>query len=152
MGENTKTDIITFKKGEKMKIIVCIDDKKGLSFANKRQSMDRKLREDILLMCHSHTLWMDHYSYKQFAYMPASQITVLSDYNVMIPKQDFLFIERSAVTPFIDRCDMLITYNWNRHYPADLYLDIDLSKWHLENKTEFEGSSHPKITKEVYVK
>lgn len=135
-----------------MKIIVCVDERGGLAFAKKRQSADQKLRENIFKTCGPHQLWMDHYSYKQFSSMDDRQIALLQNYETAIPKQDFLFIERSPLAALVVKCDLLIVYNWNRHYPADLYLDIDLSQWHTIEKEEFEGSSHPKITKEVFIK
>ena len=39
----------------------------------------------------------------------------------------------------------------NKIYPADLYFDLDLSAWHLEETEEFEGSTHH-ITKKRYTK
>ena len=46
----------------------------------------------------------------------------------------------------------LIIYNWNRRYPFDRQLDISPAKmgFKLVSVTEFEGSSHEKITKEIY--
>ena len=46
----------------------------------------------------------------------------------------------------------IILYRWNRVYPADLYFDIDLKNWHIKESNDFAGSSHDKITEEVYVK
>ena len=46
----------------------------------------------------------------------------------------------------------IILYRWNRVYPADLYFDIDLKNWHLKESNDFAGSSHDKITEEIYVK
>ncbi len=46
----------------------------------------------------------------------------------------------------------LVLYRWNRRYPADVYLDIrpEPPGWRLVSREEFSGSSHPRITKEVY--
>ena len=46
----------------------------------------------------------------------------------------------------------LIVFKWNRVYPKDFEFEIDLSKWKLEESSEFKGSSHDKITMEVYVR
>ncbi len=41
---------------------------------------------------------------------------------------------------------------WNRTYPSDLYFDINVQneQWELIESEEFQGSSHEKITKEIY--
>ena len=44
-------------------------------------------------------------------------------------------------------------YKWNRDYPADFYFDIDYANdYKLETTLDFVGTSHEKITKEVYVR
>jgi hypothetical protein len=56
------------------------------------------------------------------------------------------------IAPHAARVDAVTVYRWNRHYPSDRKLDLDLSAYKLYTNTEFAGSSHEKITKEVYVK
>ena len=51
-----------------------------------------------------------------------------------------------------DKITEIIVYRWNRDYPADLFLDIDLKDWELAETAEFAGNSHEKITREVYRK
>ena len=50
--------------------------------------------------------------------------------------------------------EKIILYRWNRKYPADFRFDINLedSEWKLAETREFTGSSHEKITEEVYVR
>jgi hypothetical protein len=47
-----------------------------------------------------------------------------------------------------------VVYRWNRRYPGDVFFDLDVSAapWRCVETEEFVGSSHEKITKEVYVK
>ena len=51
-----------------------------------------------------------------------------------------------------EHISQLIVYKWNRKYPADFRLDLDLSQWNLKEQIEFVGNSHEKITREIYVK
>ena len=44
----------------------------------------------------------------------------------------------------------IVLYKWNRDYPADVIFEVDLSKWRLEERKDFSGYSHEKITKEIY--
>ena len=45
----------------------------------------------------------------------------------------------------------IILFQWNRIYPKDVYLNIDLSLYHFVSQEDFQGSSH-EITKKVYRK
>ena len=58
---------------------------------------------------------------------------------------------KDMVKEYEDRIEELILFRWNKIYPADLYFDLDLSAWHLEETEEFEGSTHH-ITKKRYTK
>ena len=49
-----------------MTLILCVDDRGGLSFNGRRQSQDRRVREDLLTMAAGGALWMDDYSRRQF--------------------------------------------------------------------------------------
>ena len=59
-----------------MKIIVCVDDKLGMTFNHRRQSMDSALRQKLIALCGMNTLWMNEYSAKQFKDETASNIQV----------------------------------------------------------------------------
>ena len=49
-----------------MKIAVCVDDRNGMLFAGRRQSMDSRLREEFLNMTEPARIWMDTYTAGQF--------------------------------------------------------------------------------------
>jgi len=75
------------------------------------------------------------------------------DLHALLPGEtDFCFCEREAIAPHTHKVSAVTVYRWNRHYPSDRKLDLDLSAYTLRETTEFAGSSHDMITKEVYVK
>ena len=49
-----------------MKLIVCLDDNKGMMFNNRRQSRDKFLIENVLEMCKGEKLYVNEYSSKLF--------------------------------------------------------------------------------------
>ena len=112
-----------------MTLILCVDDRGGLSFNGRRQSQDRRVREDLLTMAAGGALWMDDYSRRQF-----------TEPELQDPEAA------------LERADRLVLYRWGRHYPADRRLDLPPAGWRLEGQTEFPGRSHDMITKEIYVK
>ena len=129
-----------------MKLIICIDDNNGMMFNKRRQSKDSAVRADIAAEVGADTLWMNPYSAKQFE--DTSELKIQVDEN-FLKKGDWCFAESAVggVSP-----EQIIVYKWNRVYPADVHFDLDLSGYKLERTAEFAGSSHEKITKEVYVK
>lgn len=144
--------LIADKKGEKMKIIVCVDNKGGMAFFKKRQSQDRILREDILNNLHGSKLWMSPYSLKQFKEENEENLLADEQFLDAAGEDDYCFVENQNLQPYKDKITEITVYRWNRDYPADLFLDIDLKDWELSDSAEFAGNSHEKITKERYRK
>lgn len=137
-----------------MKIIVCVDDNNGMMFNNRRQSKDRVLIRDVVDNLDGGNLLMTPYSENLFADSGVDAF-FLSEYVLdEADPEDYCFIENKALLPYSDKIDELIIYRWNRKYPADMYLDIDPTalSMKLVSTTEFVGSSHEKITKELYKK
>ena len=65
-----------------------------------------------------------------------------------------LFLEEVPSEEVLAQTQKLVIYRWNRHYPADVRWEADPAEWGfaLAETTEFPGSSHETITKEVYRK
>ena len=134
-----------------MILITCVDDKMGMLFNKRRQSMDSLLRERVLKMCAGKKLWMNEYSRKQFD-AAAEGISVDDDFMAKAGEDDYCFVENISPKAFEGQLKQIVLYKWNRVYPADLYFDIDLTDWRLAQSSDFAGSSHDKITEEIYVK
>ncbi|MGL6198588.1 MAG: ribonuclease Z [Lachnospiraceae bacterium] len=133
-----------------MKMIVCIDDNGGMMFNHRRQSQDGVLRKRILSETQKSKLWMNPYSYKQFKDEDTDNIIVDEGFMLKADKDDYCFIENISVASYEDQIKSIIIYKWNRRYPSDLKFDISLKDWKLMSTEDFKGSSHEKITKEVY--
>ncbi|MBO5060165.1 MAG: ribonuclease Z [Clostridia bacterium] len=132
-----------------MHIIVCLDDNNGMAFNNRRQSMDRVVREKILSLCKGDRLYMSGYSFAQFTEV-AENIIVDENFLSAAGKDDFCFVETCTFSP--DTAERLYVFKWNRVYPSDLKLSFDIEKsgFALLESTDFEGFSHEKITLEIY--
>ena len=63
---------------------------------------------------------------------------------------ELCFAETADPAPWAARVEEIVLYRWNRRYPADLRFTLPLEGWTLVRSEEFAGSSHEKITKEVY--
>ena len=139
-----------------MRIIVAVDDGGGLMFNRRRQSQDRVLRERILRLSDGARLWMNAYTRKQFAdaETAAGRIQVDEDFLEKAADGDYCFVENAPVLPALGRVERVVLFRWNRAYPSDMKFDVDLSAppWKLTETDEFPGSSHEKITEEVYVR
>lgn len=133
-----------------MILIVCVDDAGGLGFNRRRQSQDRALRARMLGKWGR--LWMNAYSAGQFA--KEDPVTADEGFLEMAGPGDACFAEGPAAAEALDRAEKLVLYRWNRKYPADCHFPLDLEArgWRLEETEDFAGSSHEKITEEVYVR
>ena len=126
-----------------MKLIVCLDDNNGMMFNKRRQSRDRVLIENALEFCKGEKLYTNEYSAKLF---PENTVEIFE--NIEQVGNSFCFVEDFTVNE--EYVDEIIVYKWNRLYPADTYFNIDLENWNLIESVDFEGSSHEKITREIY--
>lgn len=132
-----------------MRVIVCVDDNMGMLFNKRRQSRDKNLIEDV--MKRIETLKIHSFSEKLFEEY-SEQIEI--DDNLLKNAQlgEVCFVENQHLTPYIKNIEELIIYRWNRLYPSDFKLDIDLATWKMTSQEEFAGNSHEKITRETYVR
>lgn len=128
-----------------MTIILCLDDKNGLSFNNRRQSRDRILIEDVIkydnvyILKHSQSLFAER------------SVNIVNDVNEL-PADAVYFHEITDPKNIINQFDTVIIYRWNRHYPSDIQFELQTHLYNKISEEEFEGSSHDKITKEIYQK
>ena len=131
-----------------MKWIFCIDDKGGMMFFGRRQSRDRILCEYLLELVGASPLWMSAYSAKLFGDVPA--IRADGAYMEKAEEDDYCLVEDGPYD--LLRGIEVVLCHWNRHYPADRFLDVALLKKEFQcvQSTEIVGSSHEKITIEHY--
>ena len=136
-----------------MRVIVCVDELGGMMFNHRRQSRDRTVTEDVIASLGDGALYLAPYSEKLFADTGVSY-TVDDRFLALAKKGDTCFVEDRHLAEWVDRIDELILYHWNRRYPSDLRLDLSVSElgFRLRESREWQGTSHEKITKEVYVK
>ena len=135
-----------------MNVIVCLDDNNGMMFNKRRQSQDKILRTSIKELIKNNTLFMNEYSYKLYKYIDDGNIIVSENYLDECENDGFCLVEDKTLSNYIEKINNIIIYKWNRTYPSDLYFDINVQneKWELIESEEFQGSSHEKITKEIY--
>ena len=133
-----------------MILIVCVDDAGGLCFNRRRQSQDRVLRARMLARWGR--LWMNVYTAGQFG--PGDAVAVDEDFLEKAGPGEACFAEGPEAVEALERAEKLVLYRWNRRYPSDCRFPLDLEErgWHLEAAAEFAGSSHEKITEEVYTR
>lgn len=136
-----------------MNVVVCLDDRLGMTFNGRRQSRDRVLCEDVIKDAAGGTLLMAEFSKNLFLPMDAPFICA-EDFLDMAKEGDTCFVENRPLSSYADKIERLVIYRWNRHYPSDMTFDIipEGEGFRLVETKEFAGSSHEKITKEIYVK
>ena len=131
-----------------MNLIVCLDNKNGMLFNKRRQSSDRVVCRKILSAMNGKTLWMNGYSRKLFR-QAGGDIRVDENFLEAAGQGDYCFVENTDVTQYMARVHRVVVFRWNRTYPADLRFP-SLDEWKMVETSSLEGSSHDKITREVY--
>lgn len=134
-----------------MILAACIDDRGGMLFNRRRQSQDRLLRQDLLAEAGGRPVWMNAYSRKQFP-DPPGNLRCAEDFPHQAGPGELCFFEDVDPAPWLKEAEAVVLYRWNRRYPADRYFPLPLAGWTLERREEFAGSSHERITKEVYTR
>lgn len=136
-----------------MIVIFCLDDENGMMFNHRRQSRDQAVLKDITLLSRSSRLYMNEYTFKLFKDLALPNVVAASDFLQQAKEGDYCFVEDVNVLSFQEKIEKFIIYKWNRRYPADLYFDTVLEHgWEMTETKEFTGTSHEKITKEIYTK
>ena len=134
-----------------MIVILCLDDKKGMMFNNRRQSKDKFVIQDILKLVDGKKLFISSYSESLFQGLE-SKLIIDDNFLNNAAEEDYCFVENNNLKDFSEKIEKIIVYKWNRIYPSDLKLEITIQDWNLIGRFEFVGNSHDKITREVYVK
>ena len=130
-----------------MKLIVCLDDKNGMTFNRRRQSSDVAVVRKISELVGLDRLWMNSYSGYLFA-NSSGNIQICDDFLEKAGNEEYCFVENLHIAPYLERIQEICVFRWNRVYPADLVFPDVLRDGAILN--EFVGNSHEKITLEVY--
>ena len=134
-----------------MKVIICLDERRGILFNHRRQSKDRRVIADIVSHLDGRSLYITPYSEKLFL---ESGISYTVDERMLeiAEAEDVCFAESADFLAHLDSVTQITVYWWNRHYPSDVRVDLDFDEagYALKEQYEFEGFSHEKITVQRY--
>lgn len=136
----------------KIKVAITLDDNGGLMFNKRRQSRDKRLIADL---CAKTTGYIYISPYSELLFEEYKDRVKVVDHPLdECPDGSMAFVEGQALRKHVDDIEELNVYKWNRLYPSDIKIDIDIrsSGFKMFAKYEFTGNSHDKITKEVYRK
>ena len=134
----------------KITVSVCVDDNLGMTFLGRRVSRDRVLVEEFMQMANGKRVLATPFSKILFQNYP--EVILCDDPFGEAKDGDFCFIENLYLRPHLEDIDTLVIYRWNRVYPKDMRLDVSPRDdgFKLLSSKDFVGSSHDKITKEIY--
>ncbi|MDO4543906.1 MAG: ribonuclease Z [Clostridia bacterium] len=131
-----------------MVAIICVDPNNGMMFNRRRQSRDRAVLDAIMEQVRALPLAVSEYSARLFLPEYADKVDVCSDFT----DRPLCFFEDFDPAPFKDRICALVLFRWDKVYPADTYLPFEPLEegFMLDEISQFVGTSHEKITMEVY--
>jgi hypothetical protein len=122
-------------------------------FHDRRLSQDRLQRADLMRLCGKRSLKMSPFSAPLFSEYQ-SRICVEDNFLDGAERGELCWVENRELRPYIKALEGIVVYRWNRAYPADVHFDIALpgDDFALASTQEFPGSSHEKITREIYLR
>ena len=137
----------------KICVAVCVDEFGGMLFNGRRQSRDRVLISDLLDFAGDKKIIINDFSLSLFKDYLDRIILSPSPLNEA-GENAVCFIENLPLADYKDKIETLVIYRWNREYPSDKKLDVSPEALGLKliSSSDFVGSSHKKITKEIYGK
>ena len=131
-----------------MHLILCIDERDGLSFCGKRQSRDRMVNDHILQLASGQKIWMSPYSAPFFE---GNAVCADAHFLEKAGAGEYCFLEVDPLPENNENLESVILYHWNRTYPSTVKFPRSLlSGMNLVQREEFSGSSHETITMERY--
>ena len=134
-----------------MKLVVCLDENKGIRFFGKRQSQDELQRKNLFKLIGNAKLFLSEYSYDLYKDSKFN-FEIIYENTEIVEDSVFLY-EGEFLDRFLPYVDEIIVYFWNRDYPFDETFDEFLQDcWNEKEVLEFKGKSHEKITRKIFVK
>ncbi len=133
-----------------MILMVCIDDAGGMMFNHRRQSRDRVLCARMLEISKESRLHVTPYTQKLFE--PTAPLCVGDAPWQNAKIGEYYFAEDGEIP--MERVEKIYLYRWNRAYPGDRYFYADLAAFGFKmiQSEDFSGSSHDRITEEIFIK
>ena len=132
-----------------MRLILCLDERGGLSFYGRRLSRDVAVCRRILELSRGAELWMSPGSQPLFISLEGN-VFACEDYLDRAGEGAFCFAETQL--PDMSRVQTLYVFRWGRHYPSDVRFFPEEFGFSIISEEQFSGKSHDKITLEVYAK
>lgn len=137
---------------KKITVAVVLDDNEGMLLFGKRQSRDRVMIAEFVESAGSSPIYVSDFS--KILFESYDSVTMCKNPLEEAPDGAVCFIENYSLSPYLDIIDTLIIYRWNRLYHSDVKFDVNVKNagYKLVSTAEYVGSSHDKITKEIYKK
>ncbi len=135
-----------------MIVIVCTEDRGGMLFNNRRVSKDRIVLQKVLKLSEGKKLWIHPFSEKLFEEESSENLYVDEKFLKKAEEGEFCFVENQTLKEVEEQIEKLIVFVWNRTYPFDFKLDLELDRMDKTAEEEFAGYSHEKITLSHYEK
>lgn len=130
-----------------MIVAVCVDNNGGMTFCGKRQSLDSLLIKDFM------TLSKGKAVISPFSASLFKDYQIKTDENFLMnaKRGEYCFVENKDITPYVEKIEKIVVYNWNRDYPSTQKFTMP-DGFKLKKTVDFSGNSHDKITRQIYAK
>ena len=94
-----------------MKLILCLDERNGLSFNNRRQSRDRAVIDKIVCLAKEEPVWITSYSSELFRETHCN-VRVSADIMHAAKPGEYLFIENQDPHELLAQVSSVYIFRW----------------------------------------
>ena len=134
-----------------MILITCVDQKNGVAFHGRRQTSDAAVFRDIFKAADNDMYGVEVLEYTQPLWDAFVRAEALPSWHPAFEAESgAIFTELNDCEGYELYYPTVILYRWDKVYPADVILKLDLTKYHLVEIYEFQGTSHEKVRRETY--
>lgn len=134
-----------------MILIFTLDDMNATNLMGKRQSRDQALADKILAITEN-KLYLKEQSLSFFNQCNSSHpLHVISEFTEA-PADAYIFAEEPVSPELMDAADKIYVFRWNRIYPSLVKDRVNLQNYRYDVVCDLHGTTHHKITWEVYYK
>ena len=136
-----------------MKLILCVEENGGMAFHNRRVSKDRVQLENMMEEIKETPFYVSPYSAKMLEEYGFCGYVETTEPDQIAEEDAWYFCEFGEYEVLLPKVTEILLYQWNRRYPSNVAFDMQLLEdYEKTEETEFQGSSHDKITKIRYCK
>ena len=131
-----------------MTLVICLDQKGGMLFNKRRQTLDYEIVDQICKIG-GDSLYISPFSE---GYFKGKTVKVVGNPLQDAPTNATVFIEDTDALPYVKGIDKIIFFRWSEIYPTDYKISFNPTEvgFRALGEIKFSTKVHKDVKKEIY--